>query len=68
MTQIRQVAPGKFDEKFTLKQFRLAIAVTPNAPELLAYVNDFLARVTASGALNAAHMQWLDEPLPDFTK
>ena len=52
MTQIRQVAPGKFDEKFTLKQFRLAIAVTPNAPELLAYVNDFLARVTASGALN----------------
>lgn len=68
MTQIRQVSPGKFDEKFTLNQFRLAIAVTPNAPELLAYVNDFLAKVTASGALNKAHMQWLDEPLPDFTK
>lgn len=66
MTQIRQVAPGKFEEKFTLNQFRLAVAVTPDAPELLAYVNDFLARVTASGVLNEAHVQWLDEPLPDF--
>ena len=68
MTQIRQVAPGKFDEKFTLNEFRLAIAVTPDAPELLAYVNDFLARATKSGALNEAHMKWLDEPLPDFSE
>ena len=67
MTQIRQVAPGKFDEKFTLNEFRLAIAVNPDAPELLAYVNDFLARATESGALNEAHMKWLDEPLPDFS-
>jgi polar amino acid transport system substrate-binding protein len=66
MTQIRQVATGKFDEKFTLKQFRLAVAVTPDSPEILAYANDFLARVTASGALNAVHMKWLDEPLPAF--
>ncbi len=68
MTQIRQVAPGKFDEKFTLNQFRLAVAVTPDAPELLAYVNDFLARTTESGALNDVHVQWLDEPLPDFSE
>ncbi|MEP1768322.1 MAG: transporter substrate-binding domain-containing protein [Sulfitobacter sp.] len=68
MAQIRQAAPGKFDEKFTLNQFNLAIAVTPDAPELLAYANDFIARVTASGALNDAHMSWLDEPLPDFSK
>ena len=68
MAQIRQVAPGKFDEKFTLNEFRLAIAVTPDAPELLAYANDFIARSTKSGALNDVHMQWLDEPLPDFSK
>lgn len=68
MTQIRQVAPGKFEEKFTLNEFRLAIAVTPDAPELLAYANDFIARVTESGALNETHMKWLDEPLPDFSK
>lgn len=68
MTQIRQVAPGKFDEKFTLNQFRLTVAVTPDAPELLAYVNDFLARTTESGALNDVHVQWLDEPLPDFSE
>jgi polar amino acid transport system substrate-binding protein len=66
MTQIRHVSPGQFDEKFTLKQFNLAIAVNPDAPDLLAYANDFLARVTASGVLNEAHMKWLDEPLPDF--
>lgn len=68
MTQIRQVAPNKFDEKFTLRQFKLAVAVTPDAPELLAYVNDFLARSTASGALNEAHMHWHDEQLPAFTE
>jgi polar amino acid transport system substrate-binding protein len=66
MTQIRQVAPGKFDEKFTLRQFKLAVAVTPDAPELLGYVNDFLARVTTSGELNEAHTQWHSEPLPSF--
>jgi len=68
MTQIRQVSPGQFDEKFTLNEFRLAIAVTPDAPELLAYVNTFLAGVTETGALNEAHIQWLDEPLPDFAE
>lgn len=68
MTQIRQVSPGEFEEKFTLNQFRLAVAVTPDAPDLLAYVNEFLAGVTESGALNEAHVQWLDEPLPDFTE
>lgn len=66
MAQIRQVSPGQFDEKFTLNQFRLAIAVTPGSPEILAYANEFLAGVTASGALNKVHMQWLDEPLPVF--
>lgn len=68
MTQIRHVAPDRFDEKFTLRQFQLAIAMTPDATELHAYVNDFLARVTQSGALNEAHMQWHDEPLPAFTE
>jgi polar amino acid transport system substrate-binding protein len=66
MTQIRQVAPGKFDEKFTLRQFKLAVALTPDSPELLKYVNDFLSRVTKSGALNDAHTKWHDEPLPEF--
>ena len=68
MTQIRQAAPGKFDEKFTLNQFSLAIAVTPKSPEILAYANDFLARATASGDLDKVHMKWLDESLPDFSK
>jgi len=68
MTQIRQAAPNRFDEKFTLNEFRLAIAVTPDAPDLLAYVNDFLGRKTESGDLNAVHVQWLDEPLPDFSE
>jgi polar amino acid transport system substrate-binding protein len=66
MTQIRQVAPGRFEEKFTFQQFQLAVALTPDASELLAYVNDFLARSTDSGALNEAHMQWHGEPLPAF--
>lgn len=66
IAQLEAIAGDRFDTKFDLRQQVQGIAVRPGSDELLAYVNDFLARVKESGELNAIHEKWLDAPLPDF--
>jgi len=66
ISQIESMAPGRFDTKFSLRRQSQAIAVRPGSDELLAYINDFLARVKEDGSLNALHEEWVGGPLPDF--
>lgn len=66
ISQINAMAPGRFDTKFSLRQQSQAIAVRPGNDELLAYFNDFLARVKEDGRLNALHEEWVGGPLPEF--
>ncbi|WMT91575.1 transporter substrate-binding domain-containing protein [Pelagibacterium sp. H642] len=66
IAQINEMAPGRFDTKFSLRQQSQAIAVRPGSTELLDYINDFLARVKEDGSLNALHEEWVGGPLPEF--
>lgn len=66
LKQIRQVAPGKFEEKFEMNRFQLAVATRPDASEMMDYVNVFLSEVVESGKLNELHQMWFEEPLPTF--
>jgi|TARA_A100001391_G_scaffold111858_1_gene75116 polar amino acid transport system substrate-binding protein len=66
ISQINAMAPDRFDTKFSLRQQSQAIAVRPGSDELLAYINDFLARVKADGSINALHEEWVGGPLPEF--
>jgi polar amino acid transport system substrate-binding protein len=66
IAQINEVAPDRFDTKFSLSQQSQGIATRKGADELMAYINDFLARKKESGELNALHEQWVGNPLPEF--
>lgn len=66
ISQLNEMAPGRFDTKFSLRQQSQAIAVRPGSDELLSYINDFLARVKADGSLNALHEEWVGGSLPEF--
>lgn len=66
IAQINQMAPSRFDTKFSLRQQSQGIAVRPGSTELLDYINDFLARVKEDGSLNALHEEWVGGPLPEF--
>lgn len=67
MKQIHQIAPGKFEEKFEMNRFILALGVHPEADEMLAYVNTFLSDLKASGQLEEVYQKWFEESLPDFS-
>jgi polar amino acid transport system substrate-binding protein len=66
ISQLNEMAPGRFDTKFSLRQQSQAIAVRPGSDELLAHINDFLSRVKQDGSLNALHEEWVGGPLPEF--
>lgn len=66
IAEIDRIAPGRFNEKFELRQQVQGIAVRPGSDALLADINAFLAKQKESGALNAIHEKWLGSPLPDF--
>ncbi|MEJ6689985.1 MAG: transporter substrate-binding domain-containing protein [Paracoccaceae bacterium] len=66
MKQIREMAPGRFEEKIEMKRFQLSLGTRPGADEILAYVNTFLAEVTTSGQLEELHQKWFGEGLPTF--
>lgn len=66
IAQIQQVAPDRFEPKFSLRQQSQAIATRPGADEFMAYINDFLTRKKESGELNAIHEKWLGSALPEF--
>lgn len=66
VSQLNERAPGEYDVKFSLSKQSQAIATRPGQDELMAYINDFLARKKESGELNALHEEWVGGPLPDF--
>ena len=66
ISQIEAMQPDQFDTKFSLQQQSQAIAVRPGNEELVAYINEFLARVKDDGSLNALHEEWVEAPLPEF--
>ncbi len=67
MKQIHQIAPGKYDEKFEMNRFILALGVHPDDGEMLDYVNVFLGEIKASGELEKTYQKWFEESLPDFS-
>jgi polar amino acid transport system substrate-binding protein len=66
IAQIEQMAPDRFDTKFSLSRQSQGIATRPGQDEMMAYVNDFLSRAKESGALDELHQKWLNSPLPEF--
>ena len=66
VSQLNERAPGEYDVKFSLSKQSQAIATRPGQDELVAYINDFLARKKESGELNALHEEWVGGPLPGF--
>jgi len=65
--QIAKRAPAKtFENKFTLKQQQMNVAVRPGQDDLLKAVNDFVAKNTANGELNKLYNKWLGADLPKF--
>jgi len=66
MKQIRDIAPGRFEEKIEMSRFQLSLGTRPGSDEIMNYVNEFLGEVQASGQLNELHEEWFAEPLPTF--
>jgi polar amino acid transport system substrate-binding protein len=65
--QIAKRAPANtFENKFTLTQQAMGIAMRPGQDELLKNVNEFVARNTANGELNKLYQKWLQSDLPKF--
>jgi polar amino acid transport system substrate-binding protein len=66
VSQVQAAQPDQYDVKFSLRRQSQGIATRPGADDLMATINDFLARKKADGELNALHEKWLSAPLPDF--
>jgi polar amino acid transport system substrate-binding protein len=66
VAQVQAVQPDEYDVKFSLRQQSQGIATRPGADDLMATINDFLARKKADGELNALHEKWIGAPLPEF--
>ncbi|TFF23156.1 transporter substrate-binding domain-containing protein [Jiella endophytica] len=66
VAQVEKVRPDTYDTKFSLAQQKQGIATRPGSDELMAAVNDFLAKAKQDGALSKLHEKWLGAPLPDF--
>lgn len=66
MKQIRDMTPGRFEEKIEMSRFQLSMGTRPNSDDLLNHINVFLDSVKATGELNELHEKWFGEPLPTF--
>ncbi|MBU1357698.1 MAG: transporter substrate-binding domain-containing protein [Gammaproteobacteria bacterium] len=62
----KRVPPKTFENKFTLVQQNMAIAMRPGQDELAKAVNDFVQKNTANGELNKLYNKWLQSDLPSF--
>jgi polar amino acid transport system substrate-binding protein len=60
----KRVPPKTFEDKFTLVQQNMGIAMRPGQDELTKAVNDFVAKNTANGELNKLYQKWLQSDLP----
>ena len=60
----KRVPANTFENKFTLVQQAMGIAMRPGQDELTKAVNDFVAKNTANGELNKLYQKWLGADLP----
>ncbi|MDB5889242.1 MAG: family 3 extracellular solute-binding protein [Polaromonas sp.] len=60
----KRVQPNTYENKFTLVQQAMGIAVRPGQDDVLKSVNEFVARNTANGELNKLYQKWLGADLP----
>ena len=60
----KRVPAGTYENKFTLVQQSMGIAMRPGQDELTKAVNDFVAKNTANGELNKLYQKWLQADLP----
>jgi polar amino acid transport system substrate-binding protein len=63
--QIAKRAPANtYENKFTLVQQAMGIAMRPGQAELLTAVNEFVTKNRANGQLNTLYRKWLETDLP----
>ena len=60
----KRVPANTFENKFTLVQQSMGIAMRPGQEELHKAVNDFVQKNTANGELNKLYQKWLQADLP----
>jgi polar amino acid transport system substrate-binding protein len=60
----KRVPAGTYENKFTLVQQAMAIAMRPGQEELTKAVNEFVQKNTANGELNKLYQKWLQADLP----
>mgnify|MGYP003575514213 CR=1 FL=1 len=60
----KRVPANTFENKFTLVQQSMGIAMRPGQEELHKAVNEFVAKNTANGELNKLYQKWLQADLP----
>lgn len=60
----KRVPANTFENKFTLVQQAMAIAMRPGQDELLKNVNEFVSKNAANGELNKLYNKWLQTDLP----
>lgn len=61
---IQKLAPNKFNKKFELSSQVQGIATKPGETKLLAWVNQFIAKIKANGELDKINEKWLGAPMP----
>jgi len=62
--QIAKRQPGKYEDKFVLKQQEMAVAMRKDEPKTLAAVNAFVEKNVKNGQLSKLYQKWLGTPLP----
>ncbi|VTU26277.1 Sulfate starvation-induced protein 7 [Variovorax sp. PBL-H6] len=60
----KRVPANTFENKFTLVQQAMAVAMRPGQDDLLKNVNEFVSKNTANGELNKLYNKWLQTDLP----
>lgn len=63
--QTQKRFPGKYKVQYVVNQQLMGVAMLKERPQLLAAVNDFIARNIANGKLNALFEQHIGTPLPE---
>lgn len=60
----KRVPANTFENKFTLVQQNMGIAMRPGQEDLQKNVNEFIQKNTANGELNKLYQKWLQTDLP----
>ena len=60
----KRVPANTYENKFTLVQQSMGIAMRPGQDDLAKAMNEFVAKNTANGELNKLYRKWLETDLP----